>query len=74
VSTRLSTLGQPALGGLVRHAATSAFLHALTTGCQLAGTAAILGAIMAAALLPSRPGRNPSTADRAGMAAEPVAA
>jgi predicted MFS family arabinose efflux permease len=74
VSTRLSTLGQPTLGGMVHHAATSAFLHGLTTGCQLAGTVAILGAIMAAALLPSRPGRNPSTAHRAAVAAEPVAA
>jgi EmrB/QacA subfamily drug resistance transporter len=74
ISTRLSSLGQPDLGGLVHHAATNAFQNGLTAGCTLAGTVAILGAIMAAALLPSRPGRNPSTTQPAAVAVEQVAA
>jgi EmrB/QacA subfamily drug resistance transporter len=74
VSTRLSTSGHPALSTLVHHAATNAFLHGLAAGCTLAGTVAILGAVMAAAFLPSRPGQKPSTSEPAVVGVEAVAA
>lgn len=55
VSSRLTALGHPALGGVVHLAAAQAFLHGISVGCLVAGGVAIGGAIMAIAFLPSQP-------------------
>jgi EmrB/QacA subfamily drug resistance transporter len=43
------------LGGLVRHAATTSFIHGMRVSCLVAGGVALAGAIMAALLLPAQP-------------------
>ncbi|HXW35201.1 MAG TPA: MFS transporter [Acidimicrobiales bacterium] len=45
-------------------AATTAFLHSLSGGCIVAGTVAAVGALVAAAFLPSRPGPVAKVVDR----------
>ena len=55
VAGRLGAAGQRAAGGLVRDAATNAFLHGLTIGCLVAGGVAAGGAILAAVFLPAQP-------------------
>jgi EmrB/QacA subfamily drug resistance transporter len=44
-------------------AAVGAFLHSLAGGCRVAGVVALAGAIIAAALLPSRPTIRPETVE-----------
>jgi EmrB/QacA subfamily drug resistance transporter len=59
----------------LRGAAVGAFLHSLTGSLRVAGSVALGGAAMAAALLPSRPGLSPkpaSTARTAGAATRPL--
>ena len=53
VAGQLGAAGQRAAGGLVRDAATNAFLHGLTVGCLVAGGVAAGGAILAAVFLPA---------------------
>ena len=48
----------------VRSAATAAFLHSMTGSLVVAGIIALAGAVMAAVLLPSRPGRASTPDDR----------
>jgi hypothetical protein len=48
----------------VRSAATGAFLHSMTGSLVVAGIIALAGALMAAVLLPSRPGRAATPDDR----------
>jgi EmrB/QacA subfamily drug resistance transporter len=54
-------------------AATSAFLHSLRAGCDVAGCIAVLGALLALSLLPSRPNQARSTVSTI-EAPEPAAA
>ena len=71
VAGRLGAAGQRAAGGLVRDAATNAFLHGLTVGCLVAGGVAAGGAILAAVFLPAQPAGRAATArgsDRPGAA------
>jgi hypothetical protein len=55
-------------------AASGAFLDSLAAGCDVAGSIAILGALVALALLPSRPAAHRDAADQSLIAAEAVAA
>jgi hypothetical protein len=55
-------------------AATSAFLHSLLTGCAVAGSITLLGAVMAVSLLPSRPAARQDTIEQTLSPAEAVAA
>jgi hypothetical protein len=52
----LGQAGQPARAHQIDNAATLAFLHSFTGGCLVAAGVAALGAIVAAVLLPARPG------------------
>jgi EmrB/QacA subfamily drug resistance transporter len=65
------------LDGAAQHlssVATGAFLHSLAAGCNVAGAIALLGAVMALALLPSRPGAELHSADPAMIPADAVPA
>jgi EmrB/QacA subfamily drug resistance transporter len=55
-------------------AATTAFLSSLNGGCQVAGGVALVGALIAAGLLPARPSVPANSGESAVLAAEPVAA
>ena len=69
-------LHQAGLGATAQqltNAASGAFVHSLVAGCSVAGVIAILGAVMAAILLPSRPGQS-AAATPSVVAAEPAAA
>jgi EmrB/QacA subfamily drug resistance transporter len=55
VSQRLSALGHPTIGAAVHQAASGAFLHGLEVGCLVAGTVALVGAVLAATFLPAQP-------------------
>jgi hypothetical protein len=52
----LGQAGQPALVHRLGDAATHAFLHSFKGGCLVAAGVAALGTIVAAVLLPARPG------------------
>jgi EmrB/QacA subfamily drug resistance transporter len=54
---KIATLGQPALGQGLLHAASNAFLRGLTVGCLLAGGVAAAGAVLAVLFLPAQPTR-----------------
>jgi EmrB/QacA subfamily drug resistance transporter len=70
VAQDLTNHGWTELAPVVRHAATAAFNQGMSTGCLVAAGAAALGAITAAALLPSFPERR----DTEAAAPSPVAA
>jgi MFS family permease len=55
-------------------AATRAFLHSLAAGCEVAGSIALLGALMALSLLPSRPAAQRDSVEQTLIPAEAVAA
>jgi EmrB/QacA subfamily drug resistance transporter len=55
VAAKVGALGHPLGAVAVRGAATNAFLHGLTVGCLVAGSVAVVGALMAALILPSQP-------------------
>jgi hypothetical protein len=72
---RLSQVGQSTLAGELHRAASGAFIHGLSAGCLVAGGVAIVGAIMAAVLLPAQPmpsaaGHTPAQARPAGALTE----
>jgi EmrB/QacA subfamily drug resistance transporter len=68
---QLAGSGLVDLGHGLSTAAIGAFLHSLTGALRVAGGVSIAGAIMAAALLPSRPGRRDS---HVSIAPEPASA
>jgi len=49
--------GHVVLAGQIHSAASEAFFHGLAAGCRVSGFVAAAGAVMAAVLLPSQPGR-----------------
>ena len=55
VAQRASSLGRPALGASIRHAATDSFIHGISLACLVAGGVAAAGVMMAAVLLPAQP-------------------
>jgi EmrB/QacA subfamily drug resistance transporter len=57
---QLATLGHPALGLALQHAATSAFLRGLTIGALVAGGVAAAGVILAILFLPAQPASQPA--------------
>ena len=59
VAGRLDAAGRPHLGGAVHDAAVVAFIHGLGVGCLVAGGVAVVGAVLAAVLLPAQPTRHP---------------
>jgi hypothetical protein len=54
-SQQLAKLGHAAAANRLGGVATAAFIHSLSGGVRVAGAVAFAGAILAAALLPSRP-------------------
>jgi hypothetical protein len=72
----LAHAGQPALGGVLHDAASSAFFHGFSTANLLAAGVAAGGAVMALALLPARPSQaeEDANAHPAPAAAEPLPA
>ena len=70
----LQRAGQPVAAYHLNTAATGAFLHSLLAGCDVAGGIALLGALMALSLLPSRPNRQPVVSVSSVEASEPAAA
>ncbi len=55
VAQRATSLGRPALGVSIRHAATDSFIHGISVACLVAGGVAAAGVMMAAFLLPAQP-------------------
>jgi hypothetical protein len=55
VGARLDAAGRAGLAGAVRRAAGNAFIHGLSIGCLVAAGVAVVGAVMAAVLLPAQP-------------------
>lgn len=64
----LERFGLAGKGAALQHAASSAFLHSLAGGCLVAAAVVILGAIMAAWLLPARPRRSDASIPTASPA------
>jgi predicted MFS family arabinose efflux permease len=62
VAQRATSLGRPALGAGIRHAATDSFIHGISVACLVAGGVAAAGVLMAAFLLPAQPPSAPSPA------------
>ena len=52
---KITALGHPALGQVLHHASTNAFLRGLTIGALVAGGVAALGAVLAVLFLPAQP-------------------
>jgi len=73
VAHRLAASGRLTLAGTVRHDAWHSFVHAMSIGCLVGATAALVGAVVAAVLLPARPGATVPL-PREARVAEPVAA
>jgi EmrB/QacA subfamily drug resistance transporter len=55
VANRAAVTGHPALAAQLHQAASMAFFHGFSAGCRLAAAVAAVGALAAAALLPSKP-------------------
>ena len=75
IASSASARGQSALGSQIHAAASGAFLHGLSAGCLVAAAVSAAGALMAAALLPAQPHRDPSEAtapDRPLLLAQPA--
>ncbi len=70
----LAAAGQPAAAQGLRTSAVGAFVHSLYGGCLVAGAVALAGAIIAAALLPSRPAARRESTVEVPVAPELVSA
>jgi len=66
---KIAALGQPDLGRALQHAASNAFLRALTIGSLVAAGVAAVGALVAVLFLPAQPARRASpTPEEVGTA------
>jgi EmrB/QacA subfamily drug resistance transporter len=70
-SQRLGDAGQAVQAQHLASTAVSAFLHSLAGGCLVAGGVALVGAILAAAVLPARPRRDNGNVDQGMEKEEP---
>ncbi len=68
---KIASLGHPALGQALQHAASDAFLRGLTFGALVAGGVAAVGAVMAVLFLPSQPAQPVQPAPPAQPAIRP---